>query len=71
MTTMSNQKTTNEIFNLRGITNPKWKLSETIDKMKKLPWVFDTWYDKLIILILLAWAFYSVYRLIFSGGYLY
>lgn len=60
---------TNSLFKLRSISNPKKELGDTFNKLRELPWVFDKTVEKILLILLLAWTFYSVYKIFWVCGW--
>jgi len=61
------QKTTNEILNLKSINSslnaPIGKqIKEHYGNILKLDWIFNKWYEKLLITASFLWGIYSIIK---------
>jgi hypothetical protein len=52
---------------LRQITKPKKELGDTFRNYIKLAWYFEKGYEKLILIAIVLWGIYAVYRIFWVG----
>ena len=51
-------------MDIRSLTdNPRRQMGDYI----KLPWVFEKFYEKIILVLLVAWSLYALMKILFLG----